>query len=181
MQAHLFKLHNSDSSSTNYRYFYSSGAATVQQETTIVRTGSLATDGTTPLSWNTTSTANMAYPGVTFVTEDIAQWSDLTSGSHTATFYLTSNSTLNNNDIWAEIETLGTSNSPLGIITNSRMTPLATPTALTTDTSTWGGSITNKYKIVLTYTAVNAGPVKARFYLAKPSVTIYVDPYIYLT
>lgn len=173
------KIHNCDSASTNYRYWFAFGYGTVQQETTVVRAGSLATDGTTPISWNITSNANSIYTAP-FVSEEVAQWSDFTSGSHTATFYLITNTTLNNKDFWAEVESLGTSSFPLGINTNSRMTPLGTPVALTSDSSSWGGAITNKYQIVITYTAVNKGPVKARFYLAKPSVTIYVDPYIYI-
>lgn len=174
------KFHNCDSSNTNYRYYYATYQATVQQETVIVRTGSLATDGTTPISWNVTSTATSSFL-FPFTSEYIAQWSELTSGSRTATFYLTSNTTLTNADFWVEVETLSTSGSPLGVGTDTRQMPLVSGTALTTDTSTWGGAITNKYTVVLTYTAVNKGPVKARFYIAKPSVTVYVDPYIYIT
>ena len=174
-----FKLHNCDSANTNYRYYYGNYAGVVQQETTIVRTGG-ATDGTTPISWNITSSANAKFVQP-FVSEEIAQWSDLTSGSHTATFYLTSNTSLDNSMFWAEIETLGTSGFPLGVITNSRVTPLGSASGLTSDSSTWGGSITNKYKIIITYTAVNKGPVKARFYLATPTTTVYVDPYIYIS
>ena len=174
-------IHNSDSASTNYRYYYQTGFGTAQQETTVVRTGSSATNGTTPISWNITTSANAKFPTMPFISEEIAQWSDLTTGSHTVTFYLTTNTTLNNNDCWAEIETLGTSGFPLGVVTTSRMALLGTPAALMTDSSTWGGSITNKYSITLTYTAVNKGPIKARISVAKASVTVYVDPYIYIT
>lgn len=173
------QVHDCDSTSTNYRYFYGVFLGTVVQETSIVRTGSLATDGTTTLSWNMTSGSNARFLQP-FISEEVGQWNDITGSGKTATLYLISNTTLNNNDFWAELEYLGTSSFPLGVSTSSRMIPLATPTALTSDSSTWGGS-TNKYKIVLSFTAQLKGPVKVRFYLAKSSATVYVDPYIYVS
>lgn len=172
-------LANSDSSNTNYRYFFQDYGGTIQQETTIVRTGSLATDGTTPISWNMATTANIKFIAP-FISEEIAIWNDTTGSTVTITLYLISNTTLNNNDFWAEAEYAGTSSFPLGLTVNSRMTLLGTPAALTSDTSTWGGS-TNKYKIVLTCAPQNKGPIKVRFYAAKASATTYVDPYIYLS
>lgn len=172
-------LHNSDSSNTNYRYYYANFAGTIQQETTIVRTGSLATDGTTPLSWNITNNTSPNYYSP-FVSEEIAIWNDTSGSLVTATLYLISNTTLNNNDLWAEIEYPSSSTFPLGATVDSRMTPLGTPASLTADTSVWGGS-TNKYKIVLTFTPQMKGPIKARFFSAKASATIYIDPYCYLS
>lgn len=174
-----FRVHNADSANTNYRYYFSLFSGTAQQETTIVRTGSLATNGTTPMSWGIVTTAN-SYYGFPFISEDISIWNDVIGSTVIVTLYLISNTTLNNNDFWAEAELLGTSNFPLGVLVSSRMTPLATPTALTSDTSTWGGS-TNKYKIVLSVTPQIKGPLKVRWYAAKPSATTYVDPYIYLS
>lgn len=173
------QLANSDSTSTNYRYYFQNYGATVQQETTIVRTGSLATDGTTPISWNLATTANTKFVSP-FISEEISIWNDTTGSTVTITLYLISNTTLNNNDFWAEAEYLGTSSFPLGLTVDSKMALLGTPAALTSDTSTWGGS-TNKYKIVLTCTPQNKGPIKVRFYAAKASATTYVDPYIYLS
>lgn len=173
------KMHNCDSAATNYRYYFNNAFGTAQQETTVVRSGSLATNGTTPLSWNLTSTVNSRYISP-FISEEVAQWNDNSGSAKTATIYLTTNTTLNNNDFWAEVEYPSSSSVPLGTSVNSRMVPLVTPTALTTDSSTWGGGITNKYSIQLSFTPQMKGPVKLRFYLAKASVTVYVDPFIYL-
>lgn len=174
------KAHNCDSTSTNYRYFFANFSGKAQQETTIVRTGSSATDGTTPVSWNLTSTANSGYL-VPFFTEEVAQWNDLTGSLRTATMYLNTNSTLTNSNFWAEIEYLGATGSPIGSFVNSRMTLLSSPSALSSDTSVWGGALTKQYSIALTFTPQMKGPVKLRFYLATPSITVYVDPYIYIT
>lgn len=174
----FLKLHNCDSANTNYRYFYGNYGGTVQHETTVVRTGSLATNGTTPISWNIITTAVTTFT-TPFVTEDISIWNDSTS-SVTVTLYLISNTTLNNNDFWAEAEYLGTASFPQGVVTSNRMALLGTAAALTSDSSTWGGS-TNKYKIVFTFTPASKGPIKVRFYAAKASATTYVDPYIYLS
>lgn len=172
-------LSNCDSSATNYRYFMYTYAGTVQQETTIVRTSSLASDGTTPISWHftTTATSNFSFP---LISEEISIWNDLTGSLRTATFYLISNTTLTNQDFWVEVEYPSSASNPLGATVNSRMALLGTPAALSSDTSTWGGS-TNKYTIALTFTPQAKGPIKARFYYAKASTTTYVDHYIYIT
>jgi hypothetical protein len=169
-----FKVHNSDNAATNYRYYRKNYLGTEQQETTIVRTGG-ATDGTTQISHNVNTTANSNYYQP-FVTEEITAWNDNSGSSKTATVYLTTNTTLNNNDFWIEIEYPSSSSNPQGATVTTRMALLGTPTALTTDSSTWGGSITNKYKCSVSFTPQMKGPVKARIYVAKPSVTIYVDP-----
>lgn len=173
------KIHNCDSGSTNYRYADIAFGGTIIQETTIVRTGSLATDNTTPISWNVTTNANPTFY-TPFVSEEISVWNDTTGSTVTITLYLISNTTLNNNDFWAEAGYAGTSSFPLGLTVSNRMAILGTPAALTSDTSTWGGS-TNKYKIVITCIPQNKGPLKVRFYAAKASATTYVDPYIYLS
>lgn len=173
------KSHNSDSAATNYRYFYSAYGGVIQQETTIVRTGG-ATDGTTPLSWNITTSANAQFTQP-FVSEEIAQWNDNSGSAKNATCYLTSNTSLTNALIWMEIEYPSSSGSPLGSTVNTRVVPLGTPAALTSDSSTWGGSITNKYKMAVSFTPQMKGPVKMRIYCADPSITAYIDPYIYIS
>lgn len=172
-------LHNSDSAATNYRYYFSAYAGVVQSETTIVRTGG-ATNGTTPESWNITTNANSFFQ-TPFESEEIAIWNDNSGSLKTATVCLASNSTLNNNDIWLEIEYPSSSSSPLGAVTTTRMAWLATPVALTADTSVWGGGVTNKYKFQLSFTPQMKGPIKARIYTAKVSTTVYVDPLITIT
>lgn len=173
------KIHNSDSANTNYRYYYANFQGTAQSETTVVRTGG-ATNGTTPISWNMASTSGASFSNP-FVSEDISVWNTNASGSQTATIFLITNTTLDNTQFWAEAEYLGTSSFPLGLNVASKAALLASGSTLTSDSSTWGGAITNKYKIVLTWTPTQVGVLKVRFYLAKPSVTVYVDPEIVIS
>ena len=60
--------------------------------------------------------------------------------------------------------------------------PLATPTALTSDTSSWTGTgVGTKQKVEVAISPTIAGTVTVRCYLAKPSTTVYVDPKISTT
>lgn len=175
-----FRLHNSDSTSTNYRYLFQNGLGTVQSETSMVRSGG-ATDGTTPLSWLITTGANTKITQP-FQCEDISRWNSLTGSPLTVTLYLESNTALDNSKMWIQVEEPGTSGFPLGVNVSTRMTLLGTPTNLTSDSSTWGGSaLTHKYKIVATITPQNAGPVKCRIFVAVPSAAIVVDPLFTIT
>jgi hypothetical protein len=171
------RLVNCSSSGINYAYYYRTFGGTVQQDTTHYRTGG-ASNGTTSFAMAVTTDAN-AYLGAPMIVnqdDPMEIWSAFTSGSHTATIYLASNSTLNNQNVFAELEYLGSSASPLGTIVSSRAAFLATPTTLTTDGSTWGGSPTNVYKISLTYTPAQAGTLRIFLYATIPSVTFYYDP-----
>lgn len=171
-------VHNDDSTATNYRYYFANTTGTVQSETTVVRMGG-ASNGTTSLSWNFATASTSTY-FVPFVSEEIAVWNNVSGTAQTITAYLTSNSSLDNSKVWIEIEYPSSTGSPLGATVNTRMALLGTPTALTSDTSTWGGSITNKYKITSpSFTPQMVGPIKMRIYVAVPSTTIYVDPDIY--
>lgn len=170
-------FHNCDSAATSYRYGYYTFSGSVVNENTIVRTGG-ASDGTTGLSWNINTTAAASYDAP-FACEPITQWNSLTTGTHTATIELTSNTTLTNNNIWVELEYLGTSGNPLGSVVTSRCLLLATPATLNTSGATWGGgALTNKYNISLSFTPKIAGTIKARVCVAAPSIQVYVDPLI---
>jgi hypothetical protein len=84
---------------------------------------------------------------------------------------------LTNANVWLEVEYLGASGSPLGTVATSRNANiLAAGTALTTDTSTWTGGLTNISKIALSFTAAQKGVVKARLFVAGVTTAIYVDP-----
>lgn len=106
-----------------------------------------------------------------------------TGGSSvTFTFFVASATTLNDDDFWVELAGPDDSSPTYteGYVASTRMAPLGTPTALTTDgDSTWNGTgVGTQQKVSITYTPQVTGPVTARFYLAKPSTTVYVDPTI---
>ena len=101
------------------------------------------------------------------------------AASQTITLYLASSSTLNDDDFWIEVE------SPSELSTATTQSKLrttlgsitSTPTALTSDTSTWTGTgVGTAQKIEVPISPTIAGTVTVRCYLAKPSTTVYVDP-----
>jgi hypothetical protein len=47
---------------------------------------------------------------------------------------------------------------------------------VTSSAASWGGSPAHTQKLQVTFTPQMKGPVKARIFVAKPSITVYVDP-----
>ena len=170
-----------DSGATNYRterYRYE-GTQTV--ETTIVRTGG-ATDGTTSISWKIAATANSKWIDP-FTSLPITIWNDSTSAITTLTFYgtTTGGGVPNDDDIWAEVEYLGSSATPQGSFkTTTKADNLAASAATnnSSDGSTWaGGGAGNGFKIVVpSFTPGMKGPINITIKVAKASATYYIDP-----
>lgn len=170
-----------DSGATNYRderYWYE-GTQTV--ETTIVRTGG-ATDGATPIAWKLVTTANSKWVSP-FESQPIAIWNDLTSAITTLTIYgtTTGGGVPNNDDIWVEVEYLGSSSTPQGsFVTTTKANNLAASvtTNNSSDASTWGGGgAGNGFKIVVpSFTPGMKGPLNITIKVAKASATYYIDP-----
>lgn len=177
-QSGVIRIHNCDSGSEQYRFYEINCLATIQSETTIVDNTNPASDGTTQISWNVATTASASF-ATPYISGEIAQWNDLTSGSHTATIQINSNVALTNADIWMELEYLGSALTPIGTSVTSRASDvLATPTAYTTSADSWGGSETSQQQMSVTFTPAMKGPIKARIYVATPNLTVYVNPLI---
>jgi hypothetical protein len=169
------RIVNCDSGATNYRYRMCTGGAVVDQETAIIRSGG-ANDGVTPISWKMASASNQTV-GLPAFFDDIFQWNTLVGSAKTASVFLTTNTSLTNANCWVELEYLGTSGSTLGTMVSTYAGLLVAGTALTTDTSTWGGTAqTNKYRIDIGFTPQVVGLVRARVWVAAASATIYLDP-----
>lgn len=170
-----------DSSATNYRHERYTYQGTQTVETTIVRTGG-ASDGTTSASWKVVTTANSKWIAP-FESLPVTIWNDSTSAITTLTFYgtTTGGGVPNNDDIWAEVEYLGSSLTPLGsIIATTKASNLAAAAATnnSSDGSTWGGGgAGNGFKIVVpTFTPGQKGPINIVIKVAKASSTYYIDP-----
>lgn len=179
--AMLTDLFRCDSGGTNYRTERYRYEGTQSIETTIVRTGG-ASDGTTPISWKIVTTANSKWI-LPFEAIPIAIWNDTVGSSVTLTLYgiWGGGAVPNNDDIWMDVEYLGASGNPQGsFISASKADNLATGSALTTDTSTWGGS-TTKFKMSVTFTPQQKGAVYVYVKAAKVSSTFYIDPKPVLT
>jgi hypothetical protein len=170
------KLQNCDNGNTNYKNIYVQFAGILQHSTTIFRNGG-ANNGITAISWQIVTNTNAQQFGW-FDTEDLIVWNDLIGSSRTATVNLTTATTLTNADIWLELEYLGNVAVPQATSDlSSKLAYFATATALANDiTSIWTGGLGNNYKIVVNFTPQMKGPVRARLFITKPSVTINIDP-----
>jgi len=165
-----------DSGGTNYRTEKYQYMGTQTVETTIVRTGG-ATDGTTAIAWKIVTTANSEWV-MPFEALPIAIWNDTTGSSVTLTVYGVwgGGAVPNNDEVWMDVEYLGASGNPQGsFISASKASNLAAGSALTSDSSTWGGS-TTKFKMSVTFTPQQKGSIYVYVKAAKVSSTFYIDP-----
>ncbi len=170
---------NCDSADTNYRYYYEDYRGTIQQESTIVRTGG-ASDGTTTISRKMVSSANTKLYSP-LILNSVGILNETVGSSVTVTVHVvTDNITLQDDEAWLEIEYLGTSGTPLSLFASDRMSDiLATPANQTTSTETWtttGLSTPVKQQFAVSFTPQEKGVIRARIHLAKPSTTMYVCP-----
>lgn len=164
-----------DSAGTSYVAETYSYAGTETSEITIVRTGG-ASDGTTQVAKKIVTTANARW-GLPFEAIPITIWNDSTSAI-TLTLYGVwgGGAVPNNDDIWMAVEYLGASGSPLGsFATAGKASAIATNAALSSDSSTWGGS-TTKFKMSATFTPGMKGPITIYVRAAAASSTFYIDP-----
>lgn len=126
--------YNCDSTnSTSTMEYYNTLGSVVADPTTFRTNG--ATNGVTPIS-HCMRSGTLATVGVPFVGVPIYAWNTLTGSSHTATICIASGLTLNNNDIWLDLEYLGTSSAPQSLfVSNDPATYLTVAAAQTTDAS----------------------------------------------
>jgi hypothetical protein len=173
-------LTNCASSGINYNSARYNVYGTLLPETVLVKTNG-ASDGSTPISWKLTTTAN-ATESIPFITGDMAVWIDSTSASKTITVDILHDSVtaLKDNEVWLEIDYLGSSSSPLGTpASDKRATVLTTAVDQSSSSANWtttGMSNPNKQKLEVSFTPQMKGFVYARVCVAKPSYTLYVDP-----
>jgi len=175
-----FEMWNCDSADTNYKLWIETYAGSVRDETTIVRTGG-ASDGTTAFAWKMVSTANAEYPVWPLVSPDLMYWQETVGGSITVTVeVVTDGVTLTNEEAWLEVEYLGTSGNPLGVVaSDAKADVLASAANQTSSSVTWtttGLSSPVKQALAVTFTPQEKGMLIARVMLAKASATVYVDP-----
>jgi hypothetical protein len=180
----------SDSGATGYksaRYQYE-GAETT--ETSITRVGGASDPTGQAQSRKIVTTANAQWLRP-FKAEPYAIWNPTAGANVTVTVCGTINAgTLpNNDDIWLEVEYLGSATSPLGtILSTTKTNLLAANAAVASDGSTWnsGGSGAgwSPFKLVAVLSSPQpglAGYLHARVRAAKPSMTVYIDPSVQLS
>jgi len=175
------EMFNCDSGDTNYRLWIEDYAGSIKNETTLVKTGG-ASDGTTPISWKVATSANAEYPTIHLVSPEIAKWNETTGSSVTVTVDILHDSAtaLKDNEVWLEVEYLGTSGTPLSLFADDATADvLATAADQTSSSATWtttGMANPNKQKLSVTFTPQEKGLIIAHVCAAKASYTLYVDP-----
>jgi len=100
------------------------------------------------------------------------------TGTRTATVEVASSVSLNNTDVRLTMEYQATPGSPIMSFADSLANSLVAPSALSSSTATWAGSVTSKQKLQLSFTPAVAGRVRGLVRLAKPSATMWVNPQI---
>lgn len=180
------ELINCSSTDTNYTLRVQDYAGSLVDETTLVKSGG-ASDGTTPIAWAITTTSEAAYPSQPFVSPEIQAWNETVGSAVTVTvdFLHDSATNLQDDEIWLEVEYLGTSGFPLAVFADDAAADvLATPADQATSAATWtttGMSNPNEQKLSVTFTPQEKGLIIARVCTAKASYTVYVDPLLVIS
>jgi len=175
------EMRNCAAGDVNYALWVEDYAGTVKHETTLVKTGG-ASDGTTPLSWVMVSGADAEYPLHILRSPELQKWNETTGSAITVTvdFLHDSATNLQDDEIWLEVEYLGTSGFPLAVFVDDAVADVvATPADQTTSAATWtttGMSDPNEQKLSVTFTPQEKGLIIARICVGLASKTVYVDP-----
>lgn len=178
-----------DSGATNYKSTRDEYAGTQTTETSVTRVGG-ATDGTTPSSDKIVTNAQAALL-TPYRMLPLAIWNEVTGADVTVTVYGTVNSASlpNNDELWMDVQYLGSSGSPIASFkTTCKSHPLAANAAVSSDGSTWNGGGSgagwSPFKLVATLTSPQPA-MKGFIYInvraAKVSTTYYIDPLPALT
>ena len=182
-------LDNCDSADTNYRMEHYKYEGSIVVASGTYKTGG-ASDGTTPISHKMVSLAgaSFAFPlaGV-----PITAWNETVGSAITVTVDILHDSLTNlqDDEVWLEVEYLGTSGFPLALSADDRCTLLAafglsgSPADQTTSAASWTEALANdnEQKLSVTFTPREKGLIRATVMLGKPSYTVYVDPLLVIT
>lgn len=165
----------SDSSGTGYRQERYRYQGTLTASTTVYNA---ASDGVTPISWQVVTTANSNRQSP-FACFEIAQW--LAAGTYGATVSQITSGTagLTSADVWIEARYMGNSGSPLDSLVTSAPATLLTAGSALIGGSWAAGALAHVYELqVPSFITAIAGYVYFTIKVAKPSLTVYVDPLI---
>jgi hypothetical protein len=179
-----------DGGATAYKSARYAIEGTETTETSITRVGGASDPTGQAQSRKIATTANAQWLRP-FKAEPYAIWNQTTGANVTVTVCGTINAGAvpNNDDIWMEVEYLGSSSFPQGTIVNTTKSNLfAANAAVAADGSAWNGGGSgagwSPFKLVATLSAPQpgmAGYLYARVRAAKPSATFYIDPQVTLS
>ena len=179
-----------DNGATAYKSARYTYEGTETTETAITRVGGATDPAAQQQSRKVVTTANSQWL-MPFRAEPYAIWNATTGANVVVTVCGTINSASlpNNDDIWLEVEYLGSSSTPVGsIVTTTKASLLASNAAVASDGSTWNGGGSgagwSPFKLTTTLSSPQpgmAGYIHARVRVGKASATYYIDPQITLT
>lgn len=175
------RIDNCGSGDTNYTIDHRTFEGSTTVETTIIRTGG-ASNGTTGFSWKMVSLADGPEFYRPLESPPIVVWNESTGSAMTATVEIVHDSETNiqDDEIWAEVEYLGTSGYSTSSNASDRAASiLATPADQTDSAVEWtttGLTNPNTQKLVVTFTPQEKGPVIIKVVVGKASQTVYVCP-----
>ncbi len=166
-----------------YRMEYEDRYGGTKSNAATFRTTGGASDGTTPISWEITSSADASEFSEPTKTPPIPGiWVD-TTGSTTFTFNCLWDSAtdIQNDEAWIEAEFLEASaDTGSGFVDDRPTNVLTAPGDQTTNAVAWtiSPSMTNanEFELSITVTVNRVGPIILRACLGKPSTTIFFDP-----
>jgi hypothetical protein len=180
----------SDGAATAYKSSRYTMEGTETTETSITRVGGAADPTGQAQSRKIVTTANSQWLRP-FKAEPYAIWNPTTGANVTVTVYGTINAGALplNDELWLEVEYLGSSSTPLGtIVTTTKASVLAANAAVASDSSSWNGGGSgagwSPFKLTTTLSSPQpglAGYLHARVRAAKASTTFYLDPQISLS
>lgn len=177
----VIEMINCDNADTTYRYRKAAQFGTVQDETTLVRTGGADIDSV-GMSWQMVSNANAEYPMLTLDSPEIQRQITSVGSAVTLTVHFLRDSATNLTDaeIWMRVQYLGTSGVPLGsFISDAKADVLASAADQSASSETWtttGMANPNEQQCSVTFTPQEAGMAIITIHLAKASTTVYVCP-----
>lgn len=178
------RIHHCSGYDRYYEFWERDSFGTIESETTIVRTGG-ANDGSIGQAWKMASSANVVEGLIGFMSMPIHAWNDFTvEKTFTIECIWDSAVSLQNDEIWMELEFPADATSGLGSVSRIKCAPLGSPSNVQASAATWtttGMSNPNAFLLQAVVTPGKKGPVTARIFLAKPNTTIYVDPLIKVT
>ena len=182
----------SDTGATAYKSSKYKIEGTETTETTITRVGGAVDLTGQAQARKIVTTANCQF-AAPFECEPLAIWNPTTGANVTLTICGTINSASlpNNDELWADIEYLGTASFPQGVfnLASKKATILTAGAAfVSADASSWNGGGSgagwSPFKLVVTLSSPQpqlAGLIWVRFRAGKASTTYYIDPKVVLS
>jgi hypothetical protein len=175
---------NCHSSNDAYNNYWAKYCGTIATEIAITRTGG-ATDGVQKASRKMVSSSSATLVNKALPLEHhIYLWNTVIGASQTATVELISSGSLNNDEMWGELQYLGDASDCMSLFADDTIaTSLTAAAAQTSSSVAWDSSPATpvKQKLAISFTAQKVGLLDFVVKLAKASTTVYVDHKITLT